>query len=162
MSKLINSRISDDIKSTMQSTEELAPRLYGLPKIHKDTVLLPPIISTIGFSSYYLARYIAFLLQKYIVGTATYRYICQTHFVEKLQIRISLHDSLVSFDVVSLFTRVPIRYASELLEEKDITALLEHSLAKIYVCWNGDLTVRWCRCGKTIKTAGSYFFHRRF
>lgn len=59
----------------MQSTEELAPRLYGLPKIHKDTVLLPPIISTIGFSSYYLARYIAFLLQKYIVGTATYRYV---------------------------------------------------------------------------------------
>jgi hypothetical protein len=43
----------------LRSTDGTIPRLYGLPKIHKETVPLRPIVSFIGSPTYNLAKFIS-------------------------------------------------------------------------------------------------------
>ena len=47
--------VAPDVKPTVQCSEAVPPRLYGLPKIHKPEVLLWPIVSAIGSLTYNLA-----------------------------------------------------------------------------------------------------------
>ena len=41
----------------------IAPRIYGLPKIHKEGAPLRPIVNTIGGLTYLLAKFLALKLQ---------------------------------------------------------------------------------------------------
>ena len=82
------------------------PQLYGLPKVHKQNILLRPIVSTIGSPTYFLANKLAQILsplsgqtQSFIKNSA--------HFVEIIQqVILEDQDQMASFDVVSLFTKV--------------------------------------------------------
>ena len=94
------------------------PQLYGLPKIHKLKVPLRPIVSSVGSATYHLAQELARILiprrgksESYIKNSP--------HFVEKIN-ELKLEDSelLVSFDVKSLFTKVPIQEAIQVVEQK--------------------------------------------
>ncbi|KAJ4425918.1 hypothetical protein ANN_27544 [Periplaneta americana] len=64
------------------------------------------------------------------------------HFIEKIQtLKTRPGDIMVSFDVVSLFTRVPIIETIELLKNifpEDIVALFQLVLTTTYFQWNGD------------------------
>ncbi|GJQ72696.1 hypothetical protein Trydic_g1353 [Trypoxylus dichotomus] len=102
------SSFPDEVKKQVTVTEALPPRLYGLPKIHKQDIPLRPIVSAIGAPTYLLAKHLTTLLQPYISGKPSY--IRDTaYFVEKLRkIRLNPGDILVSFDVVSLVTKVPL------------------------------------------------------
>ncbi|KAG8178608.1 hypothetical protein JTE90_014199 [Oedothorax gibbosus] len=125
---LIDATIPLEIGSRLRS-EALIPRLYGLPKIHKDGIPLRPIVSAIGSPTYLLSKHLANLLKPYI-GLRDSYVRDSTHFVEKLKaIKIDPTDILVSFDEVSLFTMVPVDKALEQLQEKfppDIAGLFQH------------------------------------
>ena len=92
-----------------------SPYIYGLPKVHKDGVPVRPIISTIKSPTYALAR----MLTRIIVPLAgdTPSYVQDSaHFVETLNIMTATSNTImVSFDVTSLFTSVPV---DEALQEK--------------------------------------------
>ena len=45
---ILNSNLDDGLKKCLVPTREITPRIYGLPKIHKEGVPLQPIINTIG------------------------------------------------------------------------------------------------------------------
>ena len=51
-----DSSLDDIIKKKIIPKNPFTPRIYGLPKIHKDGCLLRPIVNTIGSPSYGLAR----------------------------------------------------------------------------------------------------------
>jgi hypothetical protein len=56
-------------------------------------------------------------------------------------LRICPQDIMVSFDVVSLFTRVPIKETMSLLSrhfEEDILKLFRHVLTSSYFCFAGQ------------------------
>lgn len=82
-------------------------KLYGLCKVHKDGFPMRPVISMIGSAEYDLAKYLDKLIQphipnEYMVGSTT-------SFLDKLKgIIFKPTDCLVSFDVASLFTNVPL------------------------------------------------------
>jgi retron-type reverse transcriptase len=63
-------------------------------------------------------------------------------FVQVLgSIQVNTHDIMVSFDIVSLFTKVPIRETMDLLRrhfEKDVLALFRHFLTTSYLTFNGQ------------------------
>jgi len=125
---------AEDI-SKLKKTEALPPRLYGLPKILKTDVPLRPIVSAIGGPTYQIAKYLTTLLQPKI-GTTNSFIKDSAHFVDKLHaLTLSPGDVLVSFDVVSLFTMVPIKTAMEQIERDfllDIAKFFRHCLTTTY------------------------------
>jgi hypothetical protein len=65
-----------------------------------------------------------------------------TEFVQVLgSLQVDTHDIMVSFDIVSLFTKVPISEAMDLLGrhfEEDVLGLFRHVLTTSYFTFNGQ------------------------
>ena len=87
-------------------------RLYGLPKLHKvkdpHSTLPPlrPIVSSIGTYNYNLAKYLCSLLKPHISSE-----FCATDtfsFVKEIQDADFSDMFMVSYDVTSLFTNIPV------------------------------------------------------
>ena len=84
------------------------PSIYGLPKIYKPEVSLRPIVSCIRSPSYQLSSHIASLISPLAGKTDSYVRNSR-HFVEVMRnLRVEEDEVLVSFDVSSLFTNVPV------------------------------------------------------
>ena len=136
---LTESGWEETVIKKLSPSGSLPPRLYGLPKIHKANVPLRPIVSAIGSPTYHLAQHLTTLLNP-LVGNTQHHIRNSTHFIETIdKIHVSPSDCLVSFDVESLFTKVPIKDTIELLEphfsSKEI-ALFSHCLTSSYFSWN--------------------------
>ncbi|KAK5644761.1 hypothetical protein RI129_006061 [Pyrocoelia pectoralis] len=133
------SSIPDTIKRELTNTEAISPRLYGLPKIHKANVPLRPIVSTIGSPTYGLSKYLTRLLQPHI-GQTTHHIKNSDHFIECMKnFKLEEEDILVSFDVISLFTKVPLMETLKYIKEifpKDVSILFHHCLTTTYFQWN--------------------------
>ena len=85
------------------------PYMYGLVKTHKDGFPLRPIISSVGSVSYKLSKYLVKILSPLLGNISGSHLINNEDLLNKLkEINISSNSKLVSFDVVSLFTKVPI------------------------------------------------------
>ena len=84
---------------------------YGLPKIHKENIPLRPIVSHTGHSLYNTAKYLARLLSPFskIMPSHVEN---PSHLAEILRkTTIGEDEVLVSFDVKSLFTSIPVQPA---------------------------------------------------
>jgi hypothetical protein len=97
-----------DLKHKLTLYHSKPPHLYGLPKIHKPDIPLRPIVSSFGSPCYALAS----LLHK-ILSTLAGRLECfiknSGHFLQLLKsVNLQSSDTLVSFDIVSIFTNVPV------------------------------------------------------
>ncbi len=86
----------------------ITPRIYGLPKTHKEGAPLRPIVNIIGEPTYLLAKFLARKL-KPLVGLLDSFVKDSSSFVNELKgLNFELNDNLVSFFVVSLYTNIPI------------------------------------------------------
>ncbi|XP_011864941.1 PREDICTED: uncharacterized protein LOC105560403, partial [Vollenhovia emeryi] len=124
-------------------SDSSAPRLYGLPKIHKESVPLRPIVSNIGGPTYQLARYLTKPLQK-LTGLNDSHIRNSIDFVNRItKIKTEPNDILVNFDVVSLFTNVPVQDTLDIIRtSKEIPStlfpLIEHCLNSTYFQFEGE------------------------
>nr|XP_012143822.1 PREDICTED: uncharacterized protein LOC105662853 [Megachile rotundata] len=130
-----NAKLPDHITKAILPKESNAPRLYGLLKIHKPNIPLRPIVSTIGSPTYTLSKYLTSVL-KPLTGNTPSSITNSFHFISKIQdIRTLPHDILVSFDVQSLFTNVPIKRSIEIIQDKvpeNLVPLIQHCLNTNY------------------------------
>ena len=96
-----------DLKDRFKSYLFSLPKLYGLPKIHKNNAPMRPIISTINSVWYKLAGWLFKIL------TSTLNWITGIHltnnneFVNKIRHKNLRDKRMISFDVISLFTNMP-------------------------------------------------------
>ena len=107
-----NGLLDCDIYREIYPTGSQPARLYGLPKLHKvkdpKTITPPfrPIVSSIGTCYYNLDKYLRSLLKPHISSE-----FCATDtfsFVQEIQ-QFDFSDKfLVSYDVTSLFTNIPL------------------------------------------------------
>ena len=82
-------------------------KLYGLCKVHKDNYPLRPVISMLNTPEYELAKYLDGFIKPNI--PSTYMLNSTNDFIDKLNVYpLKGHEKMVSFDVVSLFTNVPL------------------------------------------------------
>ena len=82
-------------------------RLYGTTKVHKSGKPVRPIVSMVNTPEYRLAKYLDNIIKPFI--PAKYSITSNTDFMHKLK-DLELHegDYCISFDIVSLFTNVPL------------------------------------------------------
>ena len=108
----------DIVVLKLKSSDSRAPRLYGLPKIHKTNVPLRPIVSFIESSTYGLSKKLAEILS-HSVGKSDRNVKNSYEFVEFLSgLTIESNEIMVSFDVVSLFTKIPVNLALQIVEDR--------------------------------------------
>ena len=107
---------------TMHPTGCMPPKFYELPKIHKTGNPLRPIISSRGSVTYGVARDLTEVL-KPLVGKAPLHIQSTSDFVNKAKwVTLQLGECLMSYDVTSLSTSVPIDPALNIIKvllEKD-------------------------------------------
>ena len=95
-----------------------SPKFYGLPKIHKSGIPLRPIISSIGTVTYNTAKELARIL-KPLVGLPNHHVHNTMDFVEQIkEVKLKKEESMLSYDVTTLFTSVPIPPVLKIIEEK--------------------------------------------
>ena len=111
---LLNLVKNDDLPRTVydviRPTGSQRPRMYGLPKTHKESTPCRPILSMIGSAQHELAKFLSCLLQPVLKLYST-NCICDSFSFAKLiqELTINCNQSfLCSFDVCSLFTNVPL------------------------------------------------------
>ena len=134
-------KISKAKNHFLHYSKGLIPRFCELPKIHKVSVPIWPIVSVINSLTYNLSKFLSRILSSLLVNR--YRVRISKEFVDYVQnFTISDNEVLVSFDGVSLFTSAPMDKALGLvldllssneslasrtsLDIQDITIGLEH------------------------------------
>lgn len=138
---LKESNLSTETIKKLTPQDPLIPRFYGLPKIHKPNTPLRPIVSCIGSTTYELSKYLNAILKPYIGLSNSFIKNTQ-HFIEVIsKQKLSSNDLMVSFDVSSLFTKVPILDTLQLLQrqfDNNTIKLFEHCLTTSFFLFNGE------------------------
>ena len=100
-------KISDKLFSELKPVGSQAPRLYGLAKVHKVETPLRPIVSMPGSPYQRVAKQVAAwlsLVPECNINTSTDKV------AKQLQSTVLSEDeTLISFDVTSLYTNVPVK-----------------------------------------------------
>ncbi|CAF1601783.1 unnamed protein product, partial [Didymodactylos carnosus] len=112
-------------------------KAYGLPKIHKKDLPLRPIISTCNTFNYKLSKLLAKKLGHLRISpniiNDTFKFVDEIHSLRFNQDEIKL----VSFDIISLFTKVPL--------DRTIEIILEQMYGKPHTCtFSNKKKDDWC------------------
>ena len=103
------SGISETTYKKLYPTGATTPKYYGLPKVHKEETPLRPIVSSIRSATYETAKELSKIL-KPLVGRSIHHVKNNQEFIQSLQdIKIEEDECMMSFDVKSLFTSIPIQ-----------------------------------------------------
>nr|CAI5820872.1 unnamed protein product [Callosobruchus analis] len=114
-------RMEDSTKMMKRRTYEILvelKHLKNLPKLHKNGIPLRPIVSTIQSPFNKLSKYLKDILNNIINKNPSYIK-DSWHFKEKIKnINIPNNYKIISLDVVSLYTNIPIDLALHIIETK--------------------------------------------
>ncbi|XP_078372758.1 uncharacterized protein LOC144656411 [Oculina patagonica] len=150
-----NGDLSEAVYNKIRPRHKQPPRIYGLPKIHKADIPLRPIVSCVNTFAYDLSAYLANILSP-LTGNSDFTVTNSAHFVSTISSETILNNEvMVSFDVESLFTNVPIDGAVQAALRKleddpsladrttltpaQIADLLKFVLRSTYFQYNGSI-----------------------
>jgi len=109
-------KISDELTATLKPTGSQPPRLYGLAKVHKEGIPLRPVLSMPGSPYHKVAQQVADWLA--IVPEAQINSSSKKVCDSISSVILDEEEVIVSFDVSSLYTNVPVQEAIQLAAER--------------------------------------------
>ena len=116
--KLILNGQNDLIKKFSSQCPRL-PYLYGLVKTHKPNNPIRPIVSSVGSVCYKLSKWLVKVLTPLVGNISGTSILNNVDFVNRLcSLNINFEFKMVSFDVVSLFTKVPVDDLLDFLKDE--------------------------------------------
>ena len=110
----------------LKPTDSPAPRFYGQPQIHKPGVPIRPIVSYSGSPLYNLNKYIANILKAYVRNNNANNSTTFSNYIRNVPIKDD--EIIVSFDVISLYTNIPITDTLNII--KDLLIMVIKLLGK--------------------------------
>ena len=113
--------ISEGTYKSLNRTYGVLPRAYGLPKIHKSNCPLRIIVSSLQSPLYPLARFLHHIIHQAVPKSNGFieNSFHREQLVKKSSgLCLDEHYKLVSLDVVSLFTNVPVDMAIESIKKR--------------------------------------------
>ena len=157
--KLLNSKLLDLKKTDVIDIQRYnrlrcrvpqPPKLYGLPKLHKPNIPMRSIVSFCGSPTYELSKYLTTIL-KPLTNESRHKLQSTETFIDAFRtVQIPDNYKLVSFDVKSLFTSIPLQLALDCtataiknsttklpLPTDDLMDLLNLCLTSTYFQYNG-------------------------
>ena len=146
--QLVNeNKLTYETFTSLTSNSSRCPKFYGSPKIHKPDVPLRPIVDFRGSPSYKIASHLNNILHpitnkgRFIVkNSEEFKSIFQNTVVKR-------GYCLVSFDVKSLYTKIPIQHTLEAMKTKLLTDTTWKQITKLEIqdivmlmdtCMNGN------------------------
>ena len=153
-SKLLDLKKTDVIDSQrynrLRCRAPQPPKLYGLPKLHKPNIPMRPIVSFCGSPTYELSKYLTTIL-KPLTNESRHKLQSTETFIDAIKtVQIPDDYKLVSFDVKSLLTSIPLQVALDCtataiknsttklsLPTYELMDLLKLCLASTYFQYNG-------------------------
>jgi hypothetical protein len=113
----LNHVLTDDEYRRMKPGDSVLPLFYGQPKIHKPDIPLRPIIAFCGATTYNLAKELSKRLRP-LTLKSNHMLKNSRDFIERIKdIKIDHDEVMVSFDVKSLFTCIPLDFARNCIIE---------------------------------------------
>ena len=101
--------LSEAVYNKIRPWHKQPPIIYGLPKIHKAGVPLRPIVSCVNTYAHDLSAYLANIYLLNLTGNSGFTVTNSAHFASTISSETILDNKImVSFDLESLFTNVPI------------------------------------------------------
>nr|VZI15989.1 unnamed protein product [Spirometra erinaceieuropaei] len=134
--KLINPNDS----KFMTLTDPRIAHAYGLPKVHKPDAPLRIIVPLIGLPTYNLAKWLYRHL-KHLADGSQYSITNSQAFLQRIEgLKVSPDESILSFDVVALFSSIPhdlaIESVAHRLRDNPIDLPTHHVLEFLKLCLN--------------------------
>jgi len=95
-----------------------APTIRGLPKVHKQNIPIRPLINFTTAPTYRIAKHIDKLLKQYITFENNHSVKNNIELVNKIEsIKIPHGAKLASFDIVNMYTNIPIEETIKITED---------------------------------------------
>ena len=147
--------LSETEYNNIRPKQKRPPRIYGVPKIHKANAPLRPMVSSVNTLAYNLSGHLAKILSP-LTGNSNYTVKNSGEFANIISKEtIPTDEAMISFDVESLFTNVPIEETVQAalhrlnndpslpdrtaLTPTQIADLLNFVLRSTYLKYNGAL-----------------------
>ncbi len=148
--------VSEKVFKEIMPSGSQPGKLYGLCKVHKDGFPLRPVVSMIGTAEYNIAKYLDKLIKPFIPSTHMLN--STISFLDSIKNFVfSSKDKLVSYDVVSLFTNVPLKDTIDIIcdtiydkDTNDKPPMPKHILKRLLVIATGGLFLHNGKLYKTI------------
>ena len=106
--------LEQEIYDRIRPSAAVTPTLYGLPKIHKENCPCRPVLASTDCYTYKCASWLSEILSPLRQHPTNLKDIFE--FVDRMQqVKFKNNSVMVSFDVKSLFTNIPVDFVTDII-----------------------------------------------